>query len=200
MAVVPTAGDRPRTLNHLVATAGMPVVIVHTRHGSEPHPDALNTTDLGPVNIHRWWNTGIRVAEQHGATVAVIVNDDVWPADADQLPALARTTDHANATIGYVNQTLTPVQTHRHPARVITGWCYALNLPHRLRPPEQFSWYFGDDWMCRQARVHHHGIIGVPIHVQHVKKGPEFPPHFEHMIREDRDRMIAYYRQWRHEQ
>lgn len=196
VAVVPTAGDRPRTLNHLVDNAGIPVVVVHTTEQSRHHPAAVNVTDLGEPNIHRWWNVGIRQAEDMGATLACVVNDDIWPADDTQLAALASLTEKSGATIGYQAPALTSVQTHRGLGRVMVGWCFALNLSHGLRPNENFRWYFGDDWLCYTARAEHQGVIGAPLAIRHVKKGAAFPPEFAPLIAKDRVLIREFHRKW----
>lgn len=188
--IVPTH-TKPPTLDALIDRAGLPVIVIHTRRGLTPHPGAHTITDTGPVDIHRWWQTGITEAQTRGATRAVLVNHDAVPADATQLPALVDALNQTGATIAYPAPRATPVVRDYDAHRRITGWCFALNLEHGLRPPAgRYAWYFGDDWLDREARTHHHGVVGAPVKVTHRKpKGAaEYPPAFAPLVAADRAR------------
>jgi hypothetical protein len=182
--VVPTH-THPPLLDTLIDRAGMPAVVVLTREGVDPVAGAVNVEDVGPTNIHRWWNTGIAEAEARGADVAVIANHDAEP-EPGALMALVEGLERTGATITYTAREDGPVDRAPDKRRRITGWCYALNLTHGLRPDETFRWWFGDDWLDWQARVNHHGIAPVRAAVRHRNPNPQYlTPEFAALVRAD---------------
>jgi hypothetical protein len=153
--VVPTCGDRAETLGRLVATAGMPTVVVWTGKGVARRPrGALAVHDHGPVNIHRWWNRGIDAALDHGADVVVVANDDV----AAEPGALAELAGHLGPAV------LAWPRTRRKRGRPtgIAGWCFALD-PAQLRPDESFAWHYGDDDLCLRAGSRGKAVEGLAV-------------------------------------
>lgn len=148
--VVPTRGDHPDLLAGLV-DLGLPTVIVRTAP-FDFATTALVIDDFGPVNIHRWWNTGLDVLQTR---YALVVNDDVsLPPDAP-----AEMVDRLQRDDAWLCGA-DPV--------AMTGWCWMLDLTSPLRPDERFRWFFGDNDLWLRAgqagkltglnvgAVHHH--------------------------------------------
>lgn len=179
--IVPTH-THPSTLDQLLDRAGMPTIIIHTTETTADIPGATNLRDLGPTNIHRWWNAGIREAECQGHDIAVICNHDTVPADKRQLTELADQTRDSDATLGIPN------------VDARNGWCYALNLTHRLRAPEQYRWWYGDDWMYAEAKRIHNGVTVADIRVEHDRTGSrtEHEPRIRQLIVRDRREWSRY--------
>ena len=181
---VPTHTSPP-SLDLLVERAGMPVVVVHTAP-SRNIEGALNVTDYGPPNIHRWWNTGLEEIERRGGEVAVVANHDAIPADAEQLPRLAAELSRTGATLARVARVDSPPDL-TWSRRELTGWCFAINLTHGLRPNEAFRWWCGDDWLDCAARILHHGTVGVAVNVRHQRAdGQLWPEGFRDLVDADR--------------
>lgn len=168
--VVPTH-THPPLLDVIVERADMPAIAVLTRPGVAPVDGAVNVEDHGPVNIHRWWNVGIEQAASRGADVAVVVNHDAEPAPG-ALRALVDGLARTGATIAYPAAQDGPADTFPGGRRRITGWCFALNLTHGLRAPELLRWWYGDDWLCWQARAQHRGVASVAADVRHRNPDP----------------------------
>jgi len=138
--VVPTRGDRPQTLDRLLRHAGMPAVLVWTVPGTAWRRHGVDVVyDTGPINIHRWWNSGINSAVRSGADVVVIVNDDVIA----QPGALIRLAEGlGDASLAWPEIPAELCSPHR--ATDMIGWCFALD-PSALRPDEGYRWLYGDD-------------------------------------------------------
>lgn len=150
--VVPTRGDHPDLLAGLVGL-GLPTVIVRTAP-FDPPAGVTVVDDFGPRNIHRWWNAGIRQAQDGGARYALVVNDDViLPADAaDEMVARLQRDD---AWLCGADPT------------AITGWCWLLDLDSPLRPDESFRWFFGDNDLWLRA-THEGRLTGLNVGAVHV--------------------------------
>lgn len=182
--IVPTH-THPPLVDVIVERADMPAVVVHTAPGLAPVDGAVNVEDLDSINIHRWWNRGMDEAEARGGDVAVLANHDIEPAPG-ALTALVDGLIESGATIAYPGATSSPVDTSPGGRRRITGWCFAVNMAHKLRAPEQFRWWFGDDWMDWQARTLHHGIVQVRAAVRHHNPAPNrLVGQFADMVRAD---------------
>lgn len=148
--VVPTRGDHPDTLAALIATSGLPPerVVVVTNGDTPPSvvPGATLVHDDGPLNIHRWWNTGIDLLVERGCTRVAVLNDDVV-ISPDTLPRMV----------------------HRLGASTLalldgdgpSGHCWVLNVTHGVRPDESFRWYCGDLQLFADA-TRARGVVRVP--------------------------------------
>lgn len=179
----------PPSLAHLIDHGGLPVVVVHTTTDTAPIPGAVNVHDDGPPNISRWWNTGLDEIARQGGTVAVVANHDIIPADSDQLPRFAAGLIESGATLARATRDPVPADTKWHGHRELTGWCFAIDLTHGLRPNEDFRWWFGDDWLDLAARLHHHGVAGVPAKIRHERpNGTLYPNEFHELVIADRRR------------
>lgn len=186
-AIIPTH-NQPATLHALLDVAGLPCIIVHTSPDSQDIPGHVNLRDEGDINIQRWWNRGIREAERRGADVAVMVNHDVVPADATQLPRMVDRLRESGATVAMYGRADASPETD-HPGKVRrTGHAFALNLRHGIRPDERFRWYYGDTLMELQARLQGAGVIGVKADIAHRKaKGPRYPEAFKAIVAADHE-------------
>lgn len=173
-AVIPS-GQRPDCLanliHDLVESGGVRIVIVDTGYDriKISHPNVTVLQDHGPINIQRWWNTGLKhvYGLQAGSdaefTVAVL-NDDlrVPPGFVEQLDRNLNLDGRCAAacpapglrTMGWVivdQGTVSPR---------MTGFAFALRGSLKLLADEQFVWWYGDndlDWRARQ--------LGGVIHV-----------------------------------
>lgn len=152
--VVPTRGDHPDLLDG-IAALGYPTVVVRTADCPVPG-GVLVVDDLGPPNIQRWWNAGLDAAQDCGATVAVVLNDDV-SLGPDAVDRMVRQMRDADAWLcGAATE-------------YMTGWCWALDLTSSLRPDERFRWFYGDNdlWL----RAAHEGRL-TSVDVDHVHHHP----------------------------
>ena len=151
--VVPTRGDHPDLLDG-IAALGHPTVVVVTADGVRVPVGCHAVYDPGPVNIHRWWNRGLDYAQERGATVAVVLNDDV-SLGPDAVDRMVRQLKDTDAWLcGAATQHM-------------TGWCWALDLTSPLRPDERFRWFYGDNDLWLRA-AHEGRLTGVDVdHVHH---------------------------------
>lgn len=184
--VIPT-GLRHHYLPAMVDNAGIPpdrIVIVATR-GLEPPLDVTVLHDDGPVNIQRWWNTGIDYAERHGATHVAVFNDDLR-ITPDVIPAMRAELDSSGASICYVG--------HGIPVPALTGWAFMLNLTHGLRPDERYRWYYGDNDLHKRA-IAGRGITAITAQVDHVHPG-ESTQHDPELLALSAADRITFETQW----
>lgn len=155
---IPTRGDHLDLLRATIATSGLPperVVVVWTGQDEPPELAATVLVDRDPVNIHRWWNTGIDALAEKGVTRVAVLNDDVSIAP-DTLARLSAALDDGS-TLAMPSDGTT-----------VTGWCWMLNAGHGVRADEAYHWYCGDLQLVADALgaggmaiapdawVHHH--------------------------------------------
>lgn len=165
---VPTAGRA--TLEAAIDSTGVPrerVVVVATREGVVVPDGCRSLLDLDEINIHRWWNVGIRVCTAHGARYVAVINDDVR-LDADTLPTLLgamTATRAALATPGSAGHVTDPSP---HLTRTLIGSCWLLDTETGLRPDERYRWWYGDDDLDLRARRDHGGIATADCHFEHL--------------------------------
>lgn len=167
----------------------MSAVVVHTAPGSRDLPGVANVRDEGPPNIHRWWNAGMEEARRRGARLALVVNHDVVPADADQLPRMLAHLERTGATLVIPGDADSGPELG-WPGRKFVGWCWGINLDHGLRAPERFAWWFGDNWLDREARLRHRGVAVAGVRVYHRKIDGAYPSAFEALVAADRRRWV----------
>lgn len=189
--VVPTLGNRDETLAPLLASAGMPSVIVHTdaTWDGDPYPGSAVTVHDTRLNIHGWWNAGIRVAHEEGADVIVIVNDDIR-AGTGELVRLASHIDPADDMSPVI---VWPEDVEHSATRVtsVTGYCFAID-PARIRPDETLSWWWGEHDMELRARAQHSitgrgGVRAISgLDIAHLRQGYGYDRPVRHLIDADR--------------
>lgn len=175
--VIPTRGDHPDLLAGLAAL-DFPTVVVRTGECRVP-VGAFTVDDRGPINIHRWWNAGLRRAQSLGGRYAVVVNDDVVLPPEAPWEMVARLQADEAWLCG-----ADPV--------AMTGWCWAIDLDSPLRPDEAFRWWFGDNDLWRRAEREGRltGVNVGAVHV-HANEATAASPDLADLIRADE----ALYRQ-----
>lgn len=150
---VPTRGDHPDLLEAFVATSGLPrerVVVVRTADCDVPD-GVVVVDDRGPVNVHRWWNVGLDVAEDGGAEFVAVLNDDVR-IRSTSLILLAGALAVTDAVLAWSAPS------------GITGWAYMVR-PDAIRPDERFRWWFGDNDLAMQAGE---AYVGIDARIHHL--------------------------------
>jgi len=164
---VPTAGRA--TLTAAIDSTGIPreqVVVVATAPDVQIPDGCAFAFDVGPINIQRWWNAGIRTAESYGARYVAVINDDVLM-DEHTLPALLAAMIDTGATLASPGEARTITDPSPHLPMSINGACWVLDLSHGVRPDEGYHWWFGDndlDWQARRCG----GIVTVPVTYTHL--------------------------------
>lgn len=168
-AVIPS-GHRPVELadliHDLVDYGGVRVIIVDTGYDriTISHPNVVVLQDREkPINIQRWWNTGLRAAYHYQEvmspsdefTVAVL-NDDlrVPPRFVERLDdALQMSAAAAACPTTLLDQhRIFVVNTLVNQPRML-GYAFALRGSLKLLADEDFVWWYGDndlDWRCRE--------------------------------------------------
>jgi hypothetical protein len=163
-AVIPS-GNRPSCLGNLthdlVHYSDVRVVIVDTGYDriNINHPRITVLQGRGPINIQRWWNTGLKhvYGLQDGSddefTVAVL-NDDlrVPPRFVEQLDVNIQRENAAAACPAPGMRTAAFKVDQRGNTLRMLGYAFALRGSLRLEADESFGWWYGDndlDWRCR---------------------------------------------------
>ena len=174
---VPTAGNRPHLLENLVRGSGLPperVIVVTTRPHVQVPKGVVAVSDLGPLNIHRWWNRGIDEAIRRGATAVAVVNDDVT-IDAETFSALENALLRTGAAIASPSRP--PFHDGLHKRRLVPyeprlwGSLWMLRLDSGLRPDTGYVWWYGDNDLDIRARRDHGGVVLVPVEYRHLHPG-----------------------------
>ena len=151
-------GERRQYLDNIIKESNIPperIVIVNT-FDSIPTPHVHNIYDHGEINIHRWWNRGIEFAKSAGADYIAVLNDDLVLSD-DPLNKIAKLMEETNATLGH------PVPHSGH----LSGYCFVLNLKHKIIANESYRLWFGDNDLWDQAKKLS-GVIGALANVKHL--------------------------------
>lgn len=176
--VIPTRGDHPDLLDALIDASGIPAerIALVSNDSTYTHRSIAVIHDLGPVNIQRWWNTGIDALQRRGCTTATVLNDDTT-IDAGRLDDLSDALHTTGATLAH------PGQPGHH-----VGWAWCLNLAHPVRPDEAYRWWYGDDQLYRDA-MHAHGVVAVPevvIGHWHHNASTTASPELQELAKQDR--------------
>ena len=154
---IPTGG-RDQYLEDIVDNSGIPrerIVIVNT-DANKLLEGVHNLWDFDEVNIHRWWNKGIKFAKERGARYVAVLNDDLALED-NPLNTIANAMEETKSAIGF------PYPHTGH----ICGYCYILNVETGLMPDESYRWWFGDnDLYLRSKKLG--GSVGVLAKVRHL--------------------------------
>ena len=174
---VPTAGSRPELLAGLIADCGLPpeqVVIVATRAGLNLPGGVVVLEDLDTPNIQRWWALGIQAAQDRGATVVAVVNDDIRMTP-QTLPTLAAELSRTGAAVASPSRP--PFRNGRHTRPLIPyeprlwGSLWVLRLASGLRPDTRYVWWYGDNDLDIRARRHHGGVVLADVDYEHLHPG-----------------------------
>jgi hypothetical protein len=179
---IPT-GTRNNYLPAIIENAGIPqeqIVIVHTVE-SEPIDGVHNLWDLDEINIHRWWNKGIKFAMDNGARYVAVLNDDVELAD-DPLNKIVEAMKESDKIIGV------PYPFTGH----IPGYAWVLDTSKGIFPDENFRWWYGDDDLFRLCG----GGVAVPCKIRHIEgnKLTSSNPELMELTKKDKE---YYDKKWR---
>lgn len=167
--VVPSRGDDQDSLMKLVEASGLDVesfVLVRTAPTGLPIPGAVCVDDFGDINIQRWWNAGLREAQQRGSQYVAFLNDDVSLSNRT-IPDLVQACRETGATVS------TPglkrnLYTSSYPLLwKLDGAMWVMNARHGLSLDEGFRWWMGDRDMEMQARRYGRGVATVQTHYAH---------------------------------
>lgn len=115
------------------------IVIVNNQPGYTKFDNVHHIEDFAGININRWWNNGIKYAEERGAKYVYIVNDDV------DFP------DHFVELMyeKMIKQNLDVLDTEGTGNNGGSSWM--LRLDSGLRPDEDFNWWYGDTLVYEEA-------------------------------------------------
>ena len=187
---IPTRGDRPELLRQLLRDSGLPpeqILLVRTAPEVHLSTGARVVDDFGPINIQRWWQTGIEKALQLGASSVAVLNDDVGiaPGSLQDMHAILNET---GATIATPGKSLRLHRRSLAPQRILVGAFWMVNPCHGLRPCEDFRWFYGDDDLDIRARVKYAGVVTVPVQFTHSRAGQSTKksPQLQELIQRDR--------------
>jgi hypothetical protein len=152
--VIPTRGHRDHYIDAIITNAALPASHVIITTNSADYADAWTRTDatlivdLAPINIHRWWNTGLNALAAQGATYGAVLNDDV-SITPDSITRMRDALERTGATLA-------------HPGRPgeLVGCAWVLNLTHGIRCDERYQWWYGDNQLWLDAE-RAHGVIDV---------------------------------------
>jgi hypothetical protein len=198
--VVPTLGDRDKTLIPLLQQAEMDSIVIFTNPSPEVdvdhyyrEVDTVKTVLREPVavNIQLWWNIGIDYAVKHGANSIVICNDDVRAARG----ALLELSFHANSSMRTV---LAWPENAGHASircSPITGYCFALD-PACLHPDSSFKWYWGEHDLEFRARQTYgdDAVTAVSgLDIEHLRYDCSYARAVSHLVDQDRELFIQRY-------
>ena len=144
------------------------IVFVNNHRGYTKFDGVHHVEDFGPVNIYRWWNTGINYAQRNGADYVAVLNDDL-EFDAGFLPAM-----HAHL----VKYGLSIVDLENSGNGGGAAWM--MNLDCGLRLDERYRWWYGDTDLFVRAgakygkfyypNVVHHSPNGHLVETRHLQE------------------------------
>lgn len=140
--VVIPIGKREKYLPNLISKLHKyhgRIIIVNNIPGYSKFENVIHIEDFRGININRWWNTGIKYAEERGATHVYIVNDDVDMPD----------TYVENMYNEMINKDLDVLDTGNSGNNGGSSWM--LKLSSGLRPDEDFNWWYGDTIVYEEA-------------------------------------------------
>ena len=190
---VPTAGTRPELLESLVTNCGLArerIVVVATRPDVRVPEGVVVVSDLGPLNIQRWWNVGIEAAKARGASAVAVVNDDI-SLTPRTLHDLHHSLLASGAAIASPSRPEYRTGLHRRPlapyAPRLWGSLWVLSLSTPLRPDERYVWWYGDNDLDIRARKDHGGVVLVSVDYEHLHPGEGTASSEELQEQTDRD-------------
>lgn len=174
---VPTAGKHPELLDALIRDSGLPlnqIVIVVTKPGVALPDGVIRVEDFESMNIQRWWNAGIDEAQQRGANVVAVLNDDMWLAP-HSLVELRDELVRTGATIASPSR---PGEREGlHKGRLVPyspklwGCFWLLDLDSGLRPDDKYVWWYGDHDLDIRARRDFGGVVTKSVDYEHLYPG-----------------------------
>lgn len=115
------------------------IVFVNNHRGYTKFPGVHHVEDFGPVNIYRWWNTGINYAQRHGAEYVTVLNDDL-EFDIDFIRQFHTYLVGNNLAVADM-----------HNSGNGGGAAWIMDLQYGLRLDERFQWWYGDTELFKRA-------------------------------------------------
>lgn len=115
------------------------IVFVNNHRGYTKFPGVHHVEDFGPVNIYRWWNTGINYAQRHGAEYVAVLNDDL-EFDIDFIRQFHTYLVGNNLAVADM-----------HNSGNGGGAAWIMDLQYGLRLDERFQWWYGDTELFKRA-------------------------------------------------
>ena len=192
---VPTAGQRPQTLEELIQASGLPrdqVILISTSPNAGLPKSCVVVNDHGPINIQRWWTVGIEEAVARGATAVAVSNDDV-ALDSETLTLLYTQMQATGATIAAPARDNKRRGLHRGRlvpySPVMWGSLWMMNPHHGLLPDTRYQWWYGDNDLDIRARKQHAGVVSVDVVFEHRNAGESTGESVElqELARQDRE-------------
>jgi hypothetical protein len=190
---IPTAGSHPELLSDLIMDCGLPfenIIVISTRPGVTVPPGVVLVEDHDVPNIQRWWNRGISEAQNRGATVVAVINDDIR-ITPDTLPTLHAALISEGATIASPSRPPTPDGLYTRPLVPyqprIWGCLWLLDLSSDLRPDERYVWWYGDSDLDIRARRDYRGVVNTHVEYEHMYPGIGTSKSPELQAQSDRD-------------
>ena len=115
------------------------IVFVNNHRGYTKFPGVHHVEDFGPVNIYRWWNTGINYAQRHGAEYVAVLNDDLG-FDIDFIRQFHTYLVGNNLAVADM-----------HNSGNGGGAAWIMDLQYGLRLDERYRWWYGDTELFKRA-------------------------------------------------
>lgn len=142
--IIVPVGERetylPNLINKLSHFYGK-IIFINNKLNYSRYQGVHHLPDFGPPNIYRWWNTGIKYAEQYGAQYVAILNDDL---DFD--PHFIQT---LHRFLVANDLAIVDVENSGNGG----GAAWMMNLSYGLRLDERFQWWFGDTELFDRAKA-----------------------------------------------
>lgn len=173
-AVVPSYGREclRECLNSLIGQVDLLFLIQTKQFPIPPHPKlvCLPWDSSRELNIHEWWNMGIKAAAMTAGDRpewnVLIVNDDVV-AQPGLTASLSKALRAGTAVLSYLARQV-PVPPEGLP---ITGWCFMLRGEAGIMADPQFRWWYGDTDIHLQAMGKGGVAIAEDCQVRHLHPG-----------------------------
>lgn len=116
------------------------IVFINNATGYSKFDGVHHVEDFQDINIYRWWNKGIKYAQDNGAKYVAILNDDIDFNDLfienmfkHMISRKAQIVDTGNSGNG-------------------GGAAWGIDVDCELRLDERFKWWYGDTLIFNQAK------------------------------------------------
>ena len=114
------------------------IVFVNNNADYSRYDGVHHVEDFLPINIHRWWNTGIQYAAEHGARYVAVLNDDII-FDPLIIEDMANKMNIGNYEVSSALGNL--------------GAFWVIDTNSDIRADENMRWWCGDGDIFRQAKI-----------------------------------------------
>jgi hypothetical protein len=139
--VVVPVGSRHKYLNQLVEILSdyKGRIVFVNNHKPYPVFDGVHhLEDFEEINIHRWWNSGIKFAKSNGAKYVAVINDDLLfdsSLISDMTTAMQKGDYEVSSAMGNL------------------GVFWIIDTDSEIRADENLRWWCGDGDIFRQAKI-----------------------------------------------